>query len=405
MASLIPRPVLRVLPLLRSTVSLHTARLNDFHHDEDVSHAGDRDPRSDNRSFFTDLEATAFLCALHRARETERRRPRLYDPYAQRLVEVAESAEGRTFSDTLSPPVRIHHRRWHAGIVVRTDVFDQVICRLVIDQNARLVLNLASGYDTRPYRLGIPSSVQWIEVDTSRVLYTKAAALHDVRPRCELEQMPVDLTDAEARQRLLAHIDQEQRDRECRGLVVTEGLLAYLNPEQVGALASDLHALGSLRWWILDLGSPQVAAHLVRSFRRIPAQVPHQIDRTSRPEGPLNPRPPASLPAGLATSGSAAFQLFSPDDGLAFFTKFGWRVIEEYTFLEEAHRLRAITPWVWWAYQVVCRIGTASQQDLFRHMARFVVLERTDELPTARFRCQKPTRPDVSGGATVSASL
>jgi methyltransferase (TIGR00027 family) len=396
MASLIPRPMLRWLPPLKSTASVHTARLNDFHQYEDVSLAGDRDLRSDNRGSFTDLEATSVLCALHRARETERRRPRLYDPYARRLVKAAESAEGRTSSDTLSPLVRIHHRRWHAGIVVRTDVFDQVICRLVMDQNARLVLNLASGYDTRPYRLGIPSSVQWIEVDTSRVLSTKAAALHDVCPRCELERMPVDLTNAEARQRLLSHIDQKQRNREGRGLVVTEGLLAYLNPEQVGALASDLHALGSLRWWILDLGSPQVAAHLVRSFRRIPAQVPHQIDRTSRPQGALNSRPPASLPAGLAASGSAAVQIFSPDDGPAFFTKFGWRVIEEYTFLQEAHRLRAISPWVWWAYQIVCRIGTASQQDLFRHMARFVVLERTDEVPTAHLRCQKPTRPDRS---------
>src|SRR5271165_5278237 len=105
MASLIPIPMLRLLPPLRSTPSLHTAHLNDFHQVEDVSLAGDRDPRSDNWGSFTDLEVTAVLCALHRARETERRRPRLYDPYAQRLVEAAESAEGRTLSDTLSPPV------------------------------------------------------------------------------------------------------------------------------------------------------------------------------------------------------------------------------------------------------------------------------------------------------------
>ena len=156
MASLIPRPVLRLLSPLRSTASLHTAGLNDFHPYEDASCAGDRDPLSDNRSSFSELEATAVLCALHRARETERRRPRLQDPYARRLVKAAESAEGRTSSDAVSPFVRIHHRRWHAGIVVRTNVFDQIICRVVIDQNARLVLNLASGYDTRPYRLGSP---------------------------------------------------------------------------------------------------------------------------------------------------------------------------------------------------------------------------------------------------------
>ena len=321
MASLIPRPVLRLLSPLRSTASLHTAGLNDFHQYEDASHAGDRDPLSDNRGSFTELEATAVLCALHRARETERRRARLQDPYARRLVEAAESAERRTSSDALSPSVRINHRRWHAGIVVRTNVFDQIISRLVIDQNARLVLNLAAGYDTRPYRLDLPASVQWIEADTNRLLSTKTAALHDIRPRCEVERIPVDLTDAEARRRFLAHIDQEQRNRECSGLVVTEGLLAYLNPEQVGALASDLHALGSLRWWVLDLGSPQVAAHLAHSFRRTRAQIPHRIDPISSRGGALNPRPTASPPAGLAASGSATVQIFSPDDGAAFFTQ------------------------------------------------------------------------------------
>ena len=154
MASLIPRPVLRLLSPLRSTASLHTAGFNGCHPHEDVSHAGDRDPLTDNRGSFTTLEATAVACALHRARETERRQPRLHDPYARRLVEAAESTAGCTSSNALSSSVRINHRRWHAGIVVRTNVFDQIISRLVRDQHARLVLNLAAGYDTRPYRLG-----------------------------------------------------------------------------------------------------------------------------------------------------------------------------------------------------------------------------------------------------------
>jgi Leucine carboxyl methyltransferase len=162
--------VLRLLPPLRSTASLHAGRLNDFHQHGDISDAEDRDRLRDNRGSFTDLEVTAVLCALHRARETERRRPRLHDPYARRLVEAAESAAGCTSSNALSSSARINHRRWHAGIVVRTNVFDQIITRLMMDRSAQLVLNLAAGYDTRPYRLDLPASVQWIEADTSYLL-------------------------------------------------------------------------------------------------------------------------------------------------------------------------------------------------------------------------------------------
>ena len=379
MASLIPKPVLRLLSPLRSTASLHTARLNDFHHD-DVSHTGDREPLPDNRRSFTDLEATAILCALHRARETERRRPRLYDPYARRLVEAAESAERRTSSDPLSRSVRINHRRWHAGIVVRTTVFDQIISRLVRDQNAQLVLNLAAGYDTRPYRLDLPASVQWIEADTSYLLSSKAAVLHDIRPRCRVERIPVDLRDAGDRRRLLAHIDRERCQSEGRGVVVTEGLLAYLRPEQVEALAGDLHACRSLRWWVLDLGSPHAAAQLGHSFQRIPARAPRQADGMRRPGASSESGSSPGLSAGLAASGTTTVQLFCPDDGSAFFSRFGWRVSEEYFFVEEAHRFRALSPWVWWAYQIGCRFGSAAQRNLLRDMARFIVLERMDEV-------------------------
>ena len=378
MASLIPRPVLRLLSPLRSTASLHTAGFNGCHPHEDVSHAGDRDPLTDNRGSFTTLEATAVACALHRARETERRQPRLHDPYARRLVEAAESTAGCTSSNALSSSVRINHRRWHAGIVVRTNVFDQIIRRLVRDQHARLVLNLAAGYDTRPYRLDLPASVQWIEADTRYLLAIKAAVLHHSRPHCVVERIPVDLTDAGDRRRLLSHIDRERYQSERRGVVVTEGLLAYLRPEQVEALAANLHAVRSLRWWVLDLGSPRAAAQPDHTFKRIPARVPHQADSMLRPGASLEAGSHTDLSAGLATSGTAAAQLFCPDDGSTFFTRFGWRVSEEYSFVEEAHRLRAISPWVWWAYQTVCRVGSAVQRDLLREMARFIVLERTE---------------------------
>ena len=41
-------------------------------------------------------------------------------------------------------------------------------------------------------------------------------------------------------------------------MVLSEGLLIYLTPEQVGTLARDLHAQPSFRWWLTDLASPQL---------------------------------------------------------------------------------------------------------------------------------------------------
>ncbi len=51
--------------------------------------------------------------------------------------------------------------------------------------------------------------------------------------------------------------------------------------------------------------------------------------------------------------------------------------------MKEAHRLRGISPWVWWAYQTVCRSGSAVQQALLREMARFIVLEHMDNVSDA----------------------
>jgi O-methyltransferase involved in polyketide biosynthesis len=48
-------------------------------------------------------------------------------------------------------------------------------------------------------------------------------------------------------------------------LVLSEGLLVYLAPEQVGRLARHLHDEPSMRWWVTDVVTP-LLARMVGTF-------------------------------------------------------------------------------------------------------------------------------------------
>jgi len=91
-----------------------------------------------------------------------------------------------------------------------------------------------------------------------------------------------------------------------RVLAVTEGLLAYLHPNQVEALAEDLHRQSACRWWLTDLVGPNVQSAL-RDF--LPPSVPT-----------LN------------------FQ-FAPTDSALFIASLGWRELAFNSAADEASRL------------------------------------------------------------------
>ena len=58
------------------------------------------------------------------------------------------------------------------------------------------MLNLASGIDTRPYRLPLSAALRWIDVDFPDVVAYTQAQLASARPGCALEYTGVDLTDS-----------------------------------------------------------------------------------------------------------------------------------------------------------------------------------------------------------------
>src|SRR5579863_1885131 len=172
------------------------------------------------------ISDTARWAALYRARETERPDALFRDPFARRLA----GERGEEIARTLAGG---KDRAW--PWVVRTCLFDQFIAS-ELAAGADLVVNLAAGLDARPYRLDLPASLPWIEVDLPEILAYKEEILGDAQPRCALERVRLDLGSAGARRELFERLGA----RGHKALIITEGFLTYLAPEEVTALARDL---------------------------------------------------------------------------------------------------------------------------------------------------------------------
>lgn len=242
----------------------------------------------------THVSDTALWVAVYRAMESERDDALFSDPYARRLAGERGMAIAREQEQGRSGA-------W--SVITRTAVLDELILRAVAE-GADTVLNLAAGLDTRPYRLPLPTSLRWVEVDFPDVLTYKADRLSEARPRCSLERVALDVTCREDRRSLFSRLDAESR----RILVITEGLLVYLSHDEVSALTEDLSSRANFRHWITDLLTPELLDWLRRT----------------------------SLKA--FASGSVQMR-FAPPGGEAFFEGYGWRAGTVRRVSEESRRL------------------------------------------------------------------
>ncbi|HEX6806850.1 MAG TPA: SAM-dependent methyltransferase [Gemmatimonadaceae bacterium] len=277
------------------------------------------------------ISDTARWVAFYRAMESERKDALFVDPWARRLA----GAQGETIVRTLP---RAQASAW--AMIVRTALFDEIIVRLVQREGVDHVVNLAAGLDTRPFRLGLPPSLRWTDVDLPDILAYKQETLAGVQPKCVYEAVATDLTDANARHALFARLGGAAR----RALIVTEGLLIYLTPEQVGALADDLHAQPTFHDWVIDIASPWLRKYMAKSWGK-------------------------TLDAG----GSQMH--FFPEEGPKFFRPHGWRMVEFRSSLEEAHRLRREMKLAW-LWRFMGKISSAERREAQRMISGVVLLER-----------------------------
>jgi O-methyltransferase involved in polyketide biosynthesis len=133
------------------------------------------------------------------------------------------------------------------GTVIRTSAIDRLIDEALIS-GVDTVLNLGAGLDTRPYRMKLPASLRWIELDFPNIVEIKNSALIEYQPVCKLERIGMDLLDRPSRNKLLARYGATSNN----SLVLTEGVLSYFSIYDAATLASELHAAPALRWWIQD---------------------------------------------------------------------------------------------------------------------------------------------------------
>ena len=131
------------------------------------------------------ISDTALWVAVYRAQESERADAVFRDPYARKLAgdRGVQIAAGMPFA-----------RRHSWSYVARTWLVDQIIEREVL-QGTDMVINLAAGLDCRPYRMQLPASLRWVEVDLPDMLSYKQEVLAAECPVCKLERVPLDLTD------------------------------------------------------------------------------------------------------------------------------------------------------------------------------------------------------------------
>jgi methyltransferase (TIGR00027 family) len=226
-------------------------------------------------------------------------------------------------------------------MVVRTVAIDDFITRAVREDGVDTVLNLAAGLDARPWRMPLPGTLRWVDVDLPEILGYKQRELANETPHCRYEARAIDLRDAESRQALFAEIAGASR----RTFVLTEGLLIYLPSESVAALARDLAAHAALRDWAMDLMSPELMRRLNRRWGKTLAR------------------------------GNAPF-LFAPSEGTRFFEPFGWREREFRSTWVDAKRLHRRMPNAW-VYDLIMRMSPPDRRAAAVRFAGNVLLKQT----------------------------
>lgn len=278
-----------------------------------------------------DVSDTALWVAYYRGEESERADALFHDPFAKRLA----GERGRRIALGMGQTSR--YTRW--TLTIRTVLIDRFIEAAIRDQHIDTVLNLGAGLDSRPYRLPLPRSLGWIEVDHDRIIAHKESLLAKEEPRCALERIRLDLSDRAARQQLFAEVSRRSR----KVLVLTEGVLPYLAPEAVAELADDLHAHSNFAFWIAEYFSRE-------SYR--------YIDNPQRRKQMKN----------------APF-LFFPDDWFGFFRARGWVAQETKYIGEETFRLGRKPPMPWYGFLLLPLVPREKREG-FRRMTGYTLFAR-----------------------------
>jgi methyltransferase (TIGR00027 family) len=249
-----------------------------------------------------DVTDTAIWIAAYRAEEMLRKDALFRDPYAKILI-------GDTGNLIANRTQGSRYTAW--SVVIRTYIIDKFILDL-IPKNIDVVLNLGAGLDTRPYRLNLPTSLRWIEVDFPKIIDHKNDMLKNERPNCHLERVALDLSDTIVRNEFLQNVARTSKNV----LIITEGVVPYLSNEDAESLASELYKHSNFSFWISEYYSPEIL-----KFLRTPKRIQQMKN--------------------------APF-LFYPENWFGFFKQCGWNELITKYFGVESDKLGRTPPTPGW---------------------------------------------------------
>ena len=156
----------------------------------------------DSWDIATSVGATAVMVAAARAAETDKDNPLIRDPYAKVLVAGAGTGIWEFMLDNefvakvadCDPEVAAIVEHMGSYQAVRTHFFDEFFTAAA-GAGIRQIVILASGLDSRAYRLPWPAGTTVYELDQPKVLEYKAATLnqHGATPKAPRREVPIDL--------------------------------------------------------------------------------------------------------------------------------------------------------------------------------------------------------------------
>jgi methyltransferase (TIGR00027 family) len=274
------------------------------------------------------ISDTAMWAAVYRARESERADALFRDPFARRLAgERGEQiAKSIPFSERAT---------W--AWVARTFLFDTFISEQ-IETGVDTVINMAAGLDARPYRMTLPKTFRWVELDLPGILDYKEGILAGEKPVCEVERIRLDLSDVDARRKLFERLGCDAR----KALILSEGLLVYLTADEVGTLAQDLATPRSFQRWVVDIASPGLLKMLQKNM-------------------------------GQQLSQAGAPTKFGPAEGPGFFAPYGWKPIDVRSPLKTAARFKRLS----WGMRLAAALPQSNGRQGSRPWSGVCLLEKS----------------------------
>lgn len=201
--------------------------------------------RTDNDTWdlASSVGATATMVAAQRA--LANREGLIDDPFAEPLVKAVGT---EIFSKMLSGEIDLdeadpsfNRQRMAEGMAVRTRFFDNFFSAAT-DAGIRQAVILASGLDTRAYRLSWPSGTTVYEIDQPEVIDFKTTTLADLgaHPAADLRVVGIDLRNDWPTALRGKGFDVAQPTA-----WIAEGLLIYLPPDAQDQLFDNIGSLSA----------------------------------------------------------------------------------------------------------------------------------------------------------------